>query len=66
MGTVGKWILSGVVGLLGLLGLFVAAGAHSGPVYYAGLLLFVVAVGFVMYQIKRAYDLQERRTGGSS
>lgn len=66
MGTVGKWILSGVVGLLGLLGLFVAEGAHSGPVYYAGLLLFAVAVGFIMYQIRRAYDLQERGAGGGS
>lgn len=64
MGTVGRWITSGVMGLLGLIGLFVAAGAQSGPVYYAGLLLFLAAIIYIAYQIKRSYDLQEREAGG--
>jgi hypothetical protein len=56
MEAAGKWIWSGCVGLMGVIGLFVAArGGHSAP-YWGGLGFFLFAVLFVFYQIKRSFD----------
>jgi hypothetical protein len=55
MGTTGKFVLGGIVGLLGILALFIAAAAHSGPLYVAGLIFFSGCFIFIMYLINRAF-----------
>jgi hypothetical protein len=49
----GSFVLSGVMGLLALLGLFVAAGARDGVFYATGLGLFVFCVLFIFVMIHR-------------
>ncbi len=57
MAGMGKWILCGLVGIFGVAGLFVAAGAGPEPVpYWGGIGFFVFAVLFIFLQMKRAYD----------
>lgn len=53
------WIVSGFVSLVGILGLFLAAGAVDTGIYAFGLLLFVFAVLFVFSRIKSAFDAAE-------
>jgi hypothetical protein len=61
MGNASNWVLSGLVALMGLAGLFVAArGGHSMP-YWGGLAFFLFAVLFVFYMIKRGFDHAEHR-----
>ncbi|MDX1711886.1 MAG: hypothetical protein R3316_12210 [Rhodovibrionaceae bacterium] len=55
MGATGKFILSGIIGFLGIIALFFAAAAHSGPLYIAGLIFFVGCVLFIMFMINRAF-----------
>jgi hypothetical protein len=61
MDTTGKYVLSAVIGLLGIIALFIAAAAHSGPLYLAGLIFFICCFLFIMYMINRAF-----REGGHS
>jgi len=61
MGGVGKTILSVLVGLLGLIALYFSANAQDGGIYYGGLVIFVVAVAFIFYQLKRYLDETEHR-----
>ena len=49
----GSFVLGGVMGLLALLGLFVAAGARDGVFYATGLGLFVFCVLFIFVMIHR-------------
>lgn len=63
MDSVGKTVISAFVGVLGLIALYFAAHARDDGVYYAGLLIFVLAVVFVFYQLKRALDEAERGGG---
>jgi hypothetical protein len=49
----GSFVLGGVMGLLALLGLFVAAGAQDGVFYATGLGLFVFCVLFIFVMIHR-------------
>ena len=60
MGGTGRFILGGIVGVLGLLGLAGAAAAGDGPMYYAGLVVFVAAIVYDANLIKRACDEYER------
>jgi hypothetical protein len=53
------WIVSGVVAVIGILGLFLAAGAADTGIYAFGLLLFAFAVLFVFSRIKNAFDAAE-------
>ena len=46
-------VLGGVMGVLALLGLFVAAGAQDGVFYATGLGLFVFCVLFIFVMIHR-------------
>ena len=57
-----QWIWCGLVGLMAVIGLFVAAnaGAASPVGYWGGIGFFVFGVLFVMWQIKLAYDRAER------
>ncbi len=61
MGNVSKWIWCGLVGLMGITGLFVAArGGHSVP-YWGGLVFAGFAVAFIFLMIKRGFDEAEHR-----
>jgi len=53
-----SWIFGGLVGLLGLIGLLVAAHAHGEVFYWAGIALFVFSTLLVMATIKTSFDRQ--------
>lgn len=55
-------IIGALVGLLGLLGLFLAAGALDGGMYTFGLGLAAFAVFFVFFLVKRQFDLAHSRS----
>lgn len=61
MDDIGNWIIGGVAGILGVLGLFLASGAADRGMYLFGLLLFVFAVLFIFSRIKEAFDVAETR-----
>ncbi len=63
MAGTGKWIVGGLVGLIGVFGLFAAAHAVDPGFYLFGLLLFAFAVLFVFAQIRSAFDQAEAETG---
>jgi cytochrome c oxidase subunit II len=56
-----RWVLGGVAGMLGIVGLFAAAGSGVGrPVsYYGGVGLFVFSVLFIFNLIKATFDEAE-------
>jgi hypothetical protein len=56
----GKWIGGGIVGVIGILGLFLSAHAHGGTTYYLGIAVFVVAVLAIGAMVKHHFDLTER------
>ena len=58
-GTV-KWIASGLVGILGIFGLFLAANAHDRGIYVFGLGLAAFAVIYVFGQMKHGFDASDR------
>lgn len=63
----GRWILGGVVGLLGILGLFLAANAHEIVEYYwIGLGLFVLSALYVFLLVKHSYDRLDRMHAAAS
>lgn len=49
----GSFVLGGVMGVLALLGLFLAAGARDDVFYYTGLGLFLFGVLFIFVMIHR-------------
>jgi hypothetical protein len=49
----GSFVVGGVMGVLALLGLFVAAAAQDGTFYLTGLGLFVFCVLFIFVMIHR-------------
>lgn len=48
------------VAILGILGLFLASGAHDTAIHWFGMALFIFAVLFVFYLIKAHFDGQPR------
>ncbi len=56
IGSLEKMAISAGIGVIGLVGLFFASRAQDGGIYYGGLLIFVIAVGYIFWQIKRAMD----------
>jgi hypothetical protein len=50
---IGPWVLGGVMGLLSLVGLFLASAAKDDVIYGTGLVLFVFAVLFIFGLIHR-------------
>ena len=48
-----NWVIGGIVTLLGIVGLFLAAHAVDGGIYLFGLLLFLFAVLFDFGLIRR-------------
>lgn len=53
------WVVGTLVGLGGILGLFLASGAADSGIYLFGIALFVFAVLFVFSRIKNAFDTAE-------
>jgi hypothetical protein len=47
----GKWVVGGLVALLGVVALFMASNAHDGGMYLFGLIFFAAAVIFVFVLI---------------
>lgn len=59
MGLMGRVIAGGFASLLGLVGLFFAANAIDGGIYYSGLLIFVTMLVYVFYLVRRQIDESE-------
>jgi hypothetical protein len=55
-----KWITSGIVGVLGLAGLFLAANAHDRGIHVFGLGLAAFAIIYVFAQMKQGFDASDR------
>jgi hypothetical protein len=64
MDHIGRWITNGIIGVIGILGLFVASRATDNTFYYLGLIVFVIAVAFIFYSIRRAFDEAGARPRG--
>jgi hypothetical protein len=60
----GSYVLCGAVGLMGLVGLFVAARAGHGLGYYGGLTFFAFSVLFIFLMIKHGFDKAEGLVSG--
>ncbi len=54
------WIAGSAIGLLGLIGLYLASRAVDGGIYGFGLLLFLFAVLFDFWLMKRCFDERQR------
>lgn len=57
-----KWIASGIVGLIGMVGLFLAANAADLGIHVFGLGLAAFAIIYVSAQMKQSFDAAERAT----
>ena len=55
-----KWCAGGLVALLGVIGLFLAAGAVDRGIYFFGLAIFAFAVFYIFALIKQGFDARER------
>jgi cytochrome c oxidase subunit II len=58
-----NWVLGGLAGILGLVGLFVAAGSgtHNSVGYSGGFVIFAISVLIVFCLVKLAFDEAEKR-----
>ncbi len=56
----GKWIAGGLLGLLGILGLFMSANAADAQFYYLGIGVFVTCVGAIMLMVHTSFNAVER------
>lgn len=57
---IGSWVLGGVMGIMALLGLILAAYAQERAFYTIGLALFVFSCGFIFFLIKHAFDNRKK------
>ncbi len=64
MDHIGRWVINVIVGVIGLLGLYVASRATDNTFYAMGLIVFVLAVAFIFYSIRRAFDEAGARPRG--
>jgi hypothetical protein len=55
-----KWIVGGLVGVVGIFGLFLAANAGDRGVYVFGLGLAAFAIIYVFGQMKQGFDASAR------
>jgi hypothetical protein len=53
---ISSWVMGVFVGVLGFVGLVLAAGAHDAPIYGFGLGVFGFAILFVFFLVKRSFD----------
>lgn len=56
MANTGKWIVGGIVSLLGVIGLFLAANAKDDGIYLFGFAIAAFAIFYVFAAIKQSYD----------
>ena len=56
MANTGKWVVGGVVSLLGVIGLFLAANAKDNGIYLFGFAIAAFAIFYVFAAIKHSYD----------
>lgn len=61
MDGTGRWIAGGLVALLGVIALFLAARAADRGIYLFGLALFAFAVSYVFALIKQGFDEREAK-----
>ncbi len=61
MKLLGIWVAAIAVGLIGIVGLFLASGAHDGTMYYVGLLVFLFACIFEFGLIARLTDYHRKK-----
>jgi hypothetical protein len=52
----GIWIVGGMIGVLGIIGLLVAAHAEDTPMYLVGIIFFLFAVLFDAWLVKQSFD----------
>lgn len=57
-----KWIASGIVGLIGIVGLFLAANAADQGIHVFGLGLAAFAIIYISAQMKQSFDAAEHTT----
>ena len=62
MQEIAKWIASGIVGLIGIVGLFMAANAADNGIHVFGLGLAAFAIIYISAQMKQGFDAVERTT----
>lgn len=60
MASSGKYIYGALLGLIGLLGLFMAAGAKEGHFYAAGLFMAGFSLAMIFWLVKRSWDAYDR------
>lgn len=53
MGNTVNWVIGGLIGLLALMGLYLASRAVDEVIYWTGLGFFVFGVAFCFYLINR-------------
>jgi hypothetical protein len=56
MANSGKWIVGGIVSLLGVIGLFLAANAKDNGIYLFGFAIAAFAILYVFAAIKQSFD----------
>ena len=61
-----KWCAGGLVAILGVIGLFLAAGAADQGIYLFGLAVAGFAVFYVFALIKRGFDERESQVRQAS
>lgn len=59
MSGAGPWIAGGLVGIFGILGLFVSSRAVDAPFAFGGWLMFFGALAYIFSQVKAHYDRQD-------
>lgn len=55
-----QWVLGSIVGIVGMIGLFMAATVHQPGFYTLGLLMAAGAVVYIFQMIKKAFDRAEK------
>lgn len=55
----GKWITSGIIVFVGILGLLAASRAADGAFYYGGFIVFIASVVYIFVTVGRYYDRVE-------
>jgi len=61
-----KWIACGLIGVLGIFGLFLAANARDRGIYVFGLGLSAFAIIYVFAQMKQGFDASDRARSARS